>query len=203
MESTINILNRGDWTQSISDKGGGIAGGTKVEVQATYRFVPAGSKKGQQCYPVPPPLPPLPPLLPLLPGELLSEAPTPKKAFPVSAFQSPTIASHQQNLTGRESGNAAFRFPNPSVEKMVRQAIRRQRTWPSTALWVTGITTPSHCCLAECNCHSYRCGHTHSLYKILDTKSHLSLPPSLGNVNFFSSSITNPTWIFCYLETML
>ena len=82
--------------------------------------------KGQQCYRVPPPLPP--PLLPLLLGELLSEAPTRKKAFPVSPFQSPTIASHQQNLTGRESGNTAFRFPNPSVERMVRQAIRRQWT---------------------------------------------------------------------------
>lgn len=45
METTINNLNRGNLIQSISNKGVGMAVGTKAEGKATYSVVPAGSTK--------------------------------------------------------------------------------------------------------------------------------------------------------------
>lgn len=43
-ETTVNISNRGNLTQSCSDKGAGIAAGTGVEGQDTYNLVPAGNR---------------------------------------------------------------------------------------------------------------------------------------------------------------
>lgn len=82
METTINNLNRGNLTQSISNKGVGIAGGTKAEGKATYSVVPAGSTR-EAVLPRAHPhqllllLSLLPPLLPLLPPKSFSHLPLP------------------------------------------------------------------------------------------------------------------------------
>lgn len=83
METTINNLNRGNLTQSISNKGVGIAGGTKAEGKATYSVVPAGSTR-EAVLPRARPhqllllLSLLPPLLLLLRGELPPDTLPPK-----------------------------------------------------------------------------------------------------------------------------
>lgn len=210
METTINNLNRGNVTQSISDKGVGIAVGTKAEGTATYSVVPAGNTKGAVLPRAHPHqllllLSLLPPLFSLLRGELLPD--TYSKISPTSPFQFPTISSHWQTLTGRKARNKySFQMWNPhSLEDGIdRQQGDTDMSQHSPPLYLLSLyhpylnfqTVQSLCpmLLPSRKPSSRVQTRTHSSSpQNITHKSNWSLPPSLAHVNSSSSSVTKPT----------